>query len=256
MPNIAIRLLLGYLLLCVTPACWGEEPEWFDLEDLERHNPWLVPPQTDKPPSPADQAARKALLELIERKQTPRFRDRAKIEVPGHASGVPDAYEITLYGKYVDWADTASRLHIRVTGKQAVAELVDDSGIARGELPFEPVDRLARQLAYAFQSRVKLRVLDFPRLGGAPHHPRYTIELFAKSDATSLHLQTESWPALNSVIDLPFDDLRNFMHNRFCAALLHLARSELTLLSIDEQRAQIAKELKRIPIEPPPDEDP
>ncbi len=257
MTNPILRLFFGCLLLGVTSACWGEDPGDFHELTVGNHNPWRVRPQTDKPPSPADQAARKALLELIGRKQTPRFRDRAKIEVPEHASGVPEAYEITLYGKYID-PRTAARLHIRVTGKQAFAELVDDSGIARGELPFEQVDLLTRQLACAFQSRVKVRRNGRSSMLSGSHAPYFTIELFAKDDSSALHLQTKPWQTIFNVIDLHSYDLRSFMHSRFCEGLLYLARSELTVLTADEQRAQIAKELKRIPAEPPPgtDQDP
>ncbi len=94
-----------------------------------------------------DKKVRDELLKVIEEKQTPEFSEKFHVEIPDAATNLPAKYDLLLYGQHV--GRSLLRIEVNVRGEQATMEVADITGIRRGSVPLEPIDRLARQLAYA-----------------------------------------------------------------------------------------------------------
>ena len=100
----------------------------------------------------ADAAARSELQRLIDTLQDERFRRVVKLEVPERPTGLPASYDIHVYGTYTD---RAQRIELHVRDEKATAEFASTHRYARrtGELLFERVDQLTRELLYGAMTR-------------------------------------------------------------------------------------------------------
>src|SRR5687768_5127508 len=78
-----------------------------DALDAERAKVWLVRPKAQAKLSQQDREARNSFIKLIEDKQTKEFRDAMRVIVPETSSGVPEKYELSIYGKYCDSPESA-----------------------------------------------------------------------------------------------------------------------------------------------------
>lgn len=223
-----------------------------DRADDDEAKVWITAPDANAKPSEGDIAARKTLLDLIDRKQSPAFREHYRVIVP-EASGLPSDYTILLYCKYVNWPDSARRVEVNVRAGKAMAQSVTDEGVFAGELPFAEVDELARQLALSFQSTLKTRNKDssfIHHLGHGAHIPDVTIEIKSGNPRRPMHLKTDAWePVYGRAIDEFSRDVRGFMHSRFHNALLTMAVDNLRPLAGDEQNRLIIAGLKKLPVD-------
>jgi len=217
----------------------------------ELPNAWNVAPRVEPRLNAADLEARAQLLKSIHTNQTAEYRRYYRLLVPEHSSGVPDKYALRVFGKYIDWPDTAVVLNVHVDGAHATAELVDSFGIWRGELPVAEVEQLVRQLAYAYQTRVELKDADALPPSGfawASHTPYFSVELIAKGDQP-IELRTEAMQPLHDEISTSSEDLRGWAHTRLCATLLKQARFRLKALPSDEQQRIFVQRLQNISAE-------
>jgi hypothetical protein len=145
--TFGVALVLGY----IGRARLAAERERQMHELIARsfsNSAWVERPKAIGKPTAQDEAARKALLEVLEEKQDPEFRRDYRIAVPDHGTGLPRDYNVLVYGKYLD--TSARRLELKVRGDKVSAELATEREIRRGELTGDIVDGMLRQLVYAY----------------------------------------------------------------------------------------------------------
>ncbi|NQT40422.1 MAG: hypothetical protein HQ581_23210 [Planctomycetes bacterium] len=229
-----IRLVIAAWLVLGSAAVGQSDGDW-----------WKVAPPRDGPMTAEDRRAHKMMVELIEKEQTPEFRKWFRVVVPEEPTGLPENYDILLYGRYGDVY--LMRLEIRIRGKEATGELVTTDGFYRGPLPAEQIDDPARQLSYGFQSRTELKVKRGMLGGGGALGDGFGrnfrgqhVELISRDPARPFHLQTEAWQRCNDSISDSSDGVEEFAHTRFSEEVEELAREKLTLL---EPTAKLHREL-------------
>jgi hypothetical protein len=211
---------------------------------------WLVAPQTAPELAEGDGLAREQLAALVERKQSPEFRKAYRVEFPRRSSGVGDKYRLLIYGKYI-FAPSAATLEIHVAGGKATAELIDHQGIATGELDWQQVDGLTRQLAYAFQAKEEPREDDFGLramrgAGSASHVSAFVAEIIQTAEERPLHLRTASWQLLARDVDNITNGVQGFVHAQFCETLLKSARERLQRLEAKDVGPQVVAKLRKV----------
>src|SRR5262245_41493952 len=113
---------------------------------------WLVAPRVIKVISAADREARDELTKVIAAKQAKISSDGWSLDVPEQSSGVPAKYDLLLHRSNGCFTETRARLELQVRDGRAQWELCELGGIYRAERPSADVDRLVRQLAYAFHA--------------------------------------------------------------------------------------------------------
>jgi hypothetical protein len=209
---------------------------------------WIERPKVIGKPTAQDAAARTALLEVFERKQDREFRKKYRIVIPDHSTGLPQDYDVLVYGKYIDRA--ARRLEMHVRGGKVWAELATDDEFRRGELPAEIVDGMVRQLSYGFLARQELRDPnddDFSFSGGGSHSPDIQIEVFSCDKASPLLLKPKPRQLIASNIAPHFDGVEEYVHARFCNGLTQLIEDKLPVLQPnDELKQELVQRLKAV----------
>jgi hypothetical protein len=250
-----IRVALVAWFACVVG---GEAPAqlgFFGSTPDEGKRPrreWVVAPPRDGPMTAKDRLARKGLVDLIEENQTEEFRKLFQVDVPDEPTGLPDDYDILIYGSFKDIL--LLRLQIQIRGSTASGELVTADGFKRGSLPVAKIDDLARQLSYAFQSRKKRRVgtedvwvEGIGSISGSGRERRERIELISRDPARPFHLRTEAWALNTWRIDGSTYDVASLAHTRVGEAVEELAREKLKRMepSADLGR-EVVERLRRI----------
>jgi hypothetical protein len=216
-------------------------------------SPWLEKPVRLGGISDKDWIAREHLLNSLNEKQTDEFRRDWEVVIPELPTGLPDDYDILVYGQHVGMA--LLRLEVQVRGRHANAELVTVAGIRRGELPADECDDLARQIAYAFgaeQSQRRTEMREWPpslRYGlFATHARRQRLELVSRDRLMRLHLRTEAWQTLTDTVSANTAGVPGFAHAQVSQTLERMAREQLPLIEPgDELRRELVSRLQRIP---------
>lgn len=208
---------------------------------------WISAPLRDGPMTVEDARAREALSELIEENQYPAFRETYSVSLPEKPTGLPDEYDILMYGKYITLLRMRMEIHVR--SGRVTAELVTADGFYRGPLPKKAIDHLTRQLVYAFIAEHKARPESEPRWRGANSSSFFRsqrIELEAYNVFEGFHLRTEAWRLDAHRIGVE-NGIPAFMHTRFAMEVEKLARERLKLLKPnDELRRELVTRLQRI----------
>ncbi|WP_254507929.1 hypothetical protein [Anatilimnocola floriformis] len=223
-------------------ACLGS------LVTAAEPNPWRIAPPILRKLSADHEAARDELYTLIDKYQDQYFRERYVVDIPFRTSGIPQDYYLLIYGGYASFANEAQRIEVHVKDGRAKIELCDHEGIFRLERPADEIDRLARQLAYAFHSTQRTIKDDghFRGRGIGSHMPHLTIEIYSNDDDAPCHLKTPAWQATSHSVESG-DGLSGFMHTRLAERLHLLAWQEGTLIPADVEKRDILARLSKVP---------
>jgi len=207
-----------------------------------------MPPKPSAEISVADQAARKELLELIEKKQDAEFRKRYRLIVPEQPSGLNGDYELLIYGKYGD--RSASRITVRVTSDQATGELATNDCVLRGELPREDVDRLVRIVFLAYATRREHRDVDaesFSTHFFTSHLAYRTFEVVGQNEDFPFHFKTQPEQWNSSSISHDNDSaLKEFIHTRTFEKLWTLCDTRLKPLRRQDEKEYVSAQLRKV----------
>jgi hypothetical protein len=240
--TLGVALVLGYIGRSRLAAERERQMRELIAQSFS-NSAWVERPKLIGKPTAQDEAARKALLEVVEQKQDPEFRRDYRIIVPEHGTGLPRDYDVLIYGKYIDlWP---SRLEVRVRDGKAQGELLTDEEFRRGEVAIDVVDNLVRQLAYGYvaaDERRKPREFDSPPMWSTyvSHAPCYCIEVISRTDKLPWHLKTDDWPLVADGVRSNTAGVQGTAHTRFGIELIELLHERLPVLQSD---AALKKEL-------------
>ncbi len=227
---------------------WDPAPgPWTPYSDA-----WVVAPSREGAMTAEDLRARKTLNKLVQKNQSDQFRKYYSVALPNKPTGLPDDYDVLMYG---EWTDVLRmRLEIHVRGDRVTAEMVTADGFYRGPLPPEPIDHLARQLAYGFCAERKRTPAALPALIGSfegwssIHYVRFQrIELISRDPQRPFHLRTEPWQLTTHWVAIDDHGVAGFAHTRFGEGVERLVRKKLKLLKpTDELRGEVVARLQQI----------
>jgi hypothetical protein len=206
---------------------------------------------------PRNRAAREELLSIIERSQDDAYRQTYIVLVPERPTGLGDNYDLVLYGRFLGWFGW--RIEVSVRGDSATAEMVTKEGIRRGDLPAGEVDRLVRQLLYAYMAEEKPRQADDELMGAGVGYQTHTAEegivVVSRDPEKPFNFMTEPRQLTATDIDLRHDSLRWFFETRLAKWVRQAANNRLTSIDQAEERAgRILSHLRRIDPTPIKDE--
>jgi hypothetical protein len=215
---------------------------------------WIVMPSREGRVTAKDRRAHEALKGLVEKNQSPLFRERYSVVLSDKPTGLPDDYDVLMYGK---WTDVLRmRMEIRVRGERAMAEMVTADGFYRGSLSAEPIDHLARQLACAFQAKHKRKpAAGTSGWGGmitegftSIHYVRFQrIELISRDPSRPFHLRTEPWQLTAWRVAINSNGVHGLAHTQFGEQVESLVREAITLLEpTDALEQEVLARLRRI----------
>ena len=210
-------------------------------------NAWLVLPPLVKEVSAADREVRDELAKVIAARQTKASRDGWNLEVPERASGVPTKYDLVLHRSNGCFTDTRARLEIQVRNGRARWELCELSGIYRTDRPAADVDRLVRQLAYAFHAverpgKERNWSISFS-VGPPPHY----IEVVSRDNKSPFHLQPDHPQVEHNSSGRPTDRIRNYAFAVLVEHVFNVAERECQLISAEEVSREVLRRLKSTP---------
>lgn len=223
------------------------------LATAEEPDPWRIAPPVVRQVSAIDQEARADLIGLILKHRDDDFREHWAVDIPPRASGVPQDYTVLVYGDEGGYPRSAQRIEVRVKDGRAKIELCDADGIFRLERPAQEIDRLVRQLAYAFHATDRV-VKAGSKFGfrSVSHARRPTIEVYSNDKHAPCHLVTPAWQAIASEVSRSTNGLRGFMHTRLSDTLNTLTRQEGELIAADDENREV---LMRLGVVPPVNSD-
>lgn len=200
-----------------------------------------------EPATGRDKKIREELLETILNRQDDRFREKFAIELPDAASNLPKNYDLLFYGHHVGMA--LLRIEVKVRGDKATMETATVSGIRRGNVPTDDIDRLARQLAYARLAKTE-RLPDAPTGGrrtAASHAPYRSYVIASRDRGNDFYLFTPPNQLLADSIDEGTRGLAGLIETEGEDALWTISKEHLHDVAPDaEWRSEIVRRLKAI----------
>jgi hypothetical protein len=198
---------------------------------------WIRTPLSTDAMTARDASARAELRRLIDKLQDESFRRDITLDIPERATGLPASYDLHVYGTYTD---RAQRIEIHVRDGKATTEFGSTHRFARrtGELPFDRVDQLTRELLYGAMTRHVRRAEAGPgeltysiasrtATYYASHALYFRIDIKSCDPERPLRLMTEARQTANSAIDLHDSGVRGFIHAHFCNELLKIVFQHL-----------------------------
>ena len=197
--------------------------------------------------SPKDRKARESFVKLIEERQEDEARKSLVFVVPKEPTGLPDNYDVLIYGDYVGMA--LLRLEVRVRGNRATGEMVTDDGVCRGDLPAQQIDHLIRELAFAYRSKRSRRAdapYSFTMRGMVPHLREQRIEVISRDEKRPFFFRSQPWQFINDTI-LGGTEVSEFGFTVVGQSIETLAREKLTLVKPNGDLVrELVVRLKRI----------
>lgn len=183
---------------------------------------WLQAPSIQGDVTAQDAKARRELLKWLDDDQSDDFRHAYKTTIPDVPTGLPDDYDVAIYGSYIG----SLRCLIQVRQGKATGEYQATGGMRRrGKLSFELIDTRVRQLAYATRARYEPRVPDAPPVGttsgsGCTHAPFLRIHVASILADQPWRLTTDARQLCGGQIDFPTNGLRGYCHQRLIGDIL------------------------------------
>lgn len=244
--TLLLVMLLGGPGLAAGWYLWKrwQKPEPLMLEEVEPGgidfppdpSVWLQEPARTGRPTINDELAFNQLLKSIEANQDVEFRQQYTVQIPREPTGLPQDYDLLLYGQYV--GRSLQRCEVNVRGKRATIENVTVAGIRRGEVGREEIDRLARELVYAHRCThaAKQDAEPFAILGGihATHTPDQTIELISRTKGVPFHLKTMPKQHLADSVSLSTRAVPGLVETQLSRRLDEIAEKQLTPVTPNE----------------------
>jgi hypothetical protein len=216
-------------------------------------SPWQVEPLRIGELTERDRTARESFLKLVDEEQEAEYRRHYRVMVAEMPSGLPDDYDVVIYGQCAGIA--LLRLEANVRGRHARGEMVTVDGFRRGELPADQVDDLVRQAVYAFLAEETSRSGEMAaapssRYASYQTHTRHQrLEIISRDAIMPLHLHTEAWQAIADTVSDRTRGVRGFAHTQLCTHLERLARRQLPLQEPSRASGnEVVERLRRIQV--------
>ena len=216
---------------------------------------WILTPPVLGRVDERDGAARVAMLDLIDSRQTKEFREAYQVDVPLRPTGLPGDYDVMLFAGGA--AGRAHQIEVRVRNGRATVELaLPPVVLKRGEVSHETIDSLVRQFIYGVMASYRQRPQDDDddsiRGGivgrGASHTSHVRIEIQSRTAGRPFALKSDVLPPLYTNVERDHRGVAAFAHTELHNRLADIAFKQLPDVPFNDATGrEMVERLRQIP---------